>query len=66
MKSCGRREGFRGATHAYVNPMTFVTLKINARIVVGTESKFSFTMAMIRSPTQSTGKAYNAICLSGG
>ena len=50
----------RRATHAYVNPITFVTLKINARIVVGTEFRFSLTMAMIRSPTQSTGNAYNA------
>ena len=57
---------FLGATHAYVNPITFVTLKINARMVVGTESKFSLTIAMIRSPTQRTGKAYNAICSSGG
>jgi hypothetical protein len=48
-------------THAYVNPITFVTLKINARMVVGTESRFSLTMAMIKSPTQRTGKAYNAI-----
>jgi len=50
------------ATHAYVNPITFVTLKINARTVVGTEFRFSLTMAMIRSPTQSTGNVYNAIC----
>lgn len=54
----------RHATHAYVNPTTFVMLKINARMVVGTESKFSLTMAMIKRPTQSTGKAYNAICSS--
>jgi hypothetical protein len=62
MNDYGRREEFRSATHAYVNPITFVTLKINARMVVGTESRFSLTMAMIKSPTQRTGKAYNAIC----
>jgi hypothetical protein len=50
-------------TYAYVNPMTFVMLKINARMVVGTESRFNLTTAMIRSPIQKTGKAYNAICL---
>jgi hypothetical protein len=38
-------------------------LKINARMVVGTESRFNLTAAMIRSPIQKTGKAYNAICL---
>ena len=66
MKGYGRREEFRRATHAYVNPITFVTLKINARMVVGTESRFSLTIAMIKSPTQRTGKAYNAICSSSG
>ena len=64
MNGYGRAEEYRCATHAYVNPITFVTLKINARTVVGTESRFSLTMAMIRSPTQRTGKAYNAICSS--
>jgi hypothetical protein len=54
------------AAHAYVNPTTFATLKINARMVVGTEFRFSLTKAMIRSPTQRTGKAYKAICSSGG
>ena len=58
----GYKKRFPGATDAYVNPMTFVTLKINARMVVGTESRFSLTIAMIRSPTQRTGKAYKAIC----
>ena len=66
MKGYGRREEFRLTTHAYVNPITFVTLKINARMVVGTEFRFSLTMAMIKSPTQRTGKAYNAICSSSG
>lgn len=67
MKRCGREwNDIFGAcdTHAYVNPTTFVTLKINARIIVGTESRFSLTIAMIRSPTQRTGKAYSAICSS--
>ena len=51
-----------GDTHAYVNPITFVTLKINARTTVGTESRLNLTTAMIRSPSQKTGNAYNAIC----
>jgi hypothetical protein len=47
-----------------VNPTTFVTLKINARTMVGTESRFNLTTAMIRSPSQRTGNAYNATCSS--